>query len=91
MVRNPIMPILALSYVTLFDATGRSLWLQRAEQLTKEMDRLFSDRDAGDYIKAKTDDPVPPAKIRSDQPVLSGNSVALGLLSKLSRRTLTVE
>ena len=58
MVRNPIMPILAFSYVTLFDATGRSLWLRRAEQLTKEMDRLFSDRDAGDYIKAKTDDPV---------------------------------
>ena len=59
--------------------------------ITKEMNRLFSDRDAGDYIMAETDDPIPPAKIRSDQPVPSGNSVALELLSKLSRRTLTVE
>ncbi len=88
---QPDYAYLAMSYVALFDATGDVNWLNRAVKLVADMNRLFADRDAGDYIMARTNDPIPPAKIRSDQPVPSGNSVALELLSKLSRRTLTVE
>lgn len=87
---QPDYAFLALSYVALFDATAEPVWLHRAVKLTEAMNRLFADREAGDYIMARTNDPIPPAKIRSDQPVPSGNSIALELLSKLSRRTLTV-
>ncbi|MGI9423253.1 MAG: DUF255 domain-containing protein [Hyphomicrobiaceae bacterium] len=88
---QPDYAYLAIAFVALYDATGTTSWLKRAEQLAAEMHELFLDKDAGDYVMAKTDDPIPAAKVRTDQPVPSGNSVALELYAKLDRRTLSTQ
>ena len=77
--------------ITLYDASQDDKWLKRAETIGEEMHKLFHDGEVGDYVMARTDDPIPPAKIRNDQPVPSGSAVALELFSKLARRTLSTE
>ena len=88
---QPDHAFLAVAFTALYDATGEPKWLERAEQLTKRMHALFLDEAAGDYIMAKSDASIPDAKIRTDQPVPSGNAVALELYSKLARRTMSNE
>ena len=63
----------------------------RAEHLVERMHALFFDKGAGDYIMAQSDGTIPAAKIRTDQPVPSGNAVALELYAKLARRTMSSE
>ncbi|MGI9410383.1 MAG: DUF255 domain-containing protein, partial [Hyphomicrobiaceae bacterium] len=88
---QPDHAFLAVAFIALYDATGEAKWLERAEQLTKRMHALFFDKEAGDYIMAKSDGTIPDAKIRTDQPVPSGNAVALELYAKLARRTMSNE
>ncbi|MGI9520467.1 MAG: DUF255 domain-containing protein [Hyphomicrobiaceae bacterium] len=88
---QPDHAYLAVAFVALFDATGDRVWLARAERLATDMQRLYFDDTAGDYVMARSEDPLPPPKVRTDQPVPSGNSVALELFAKLARRTLSVD
>ena len=88
---QPDHAFLAVAYVALFDATGDDKWLRRAGELAEVMHKLFLDGEARDYYMAKTDDPIPQPKVRSDQPLPSGNAAALELFSKLSRRTLSLD
>lgn len=86
---QPDYALLALAFTRLYDATAATTWLQRAEYLAAGMHQRFHDPDGGDYVMARTDDPLPPAKVRADHPLPSGNAVALELFAKLARRTLT--
>ena len=88
---QPDHAFLAVAYVALYDATHDEKWLNRAVDLAEAMHKLFLDGEARDYFMAKTDDPIPQPKVRSDQPLPSGNAVALELFSKLSRRTLSLD
>ncbi len=86
---QPDYALLASAFVRLYDSSGDAVWLQRAEQLADAMHIRFLDREAGDYVMARTDDPIPPAKVRTDQPLPSGNAAALELYARLARRTLS--
>ena len=88
---QPDHAFLAVAFVALYDATRDAKWLRRASELADVMHKLFLDGEARDYYMAKTDDPIPQPKVRSDQPLPSGNAVALELFAKLSRRTLSLE
>ena len=88
---QPDHAYLAVAFVALYDATGDAKWLARAERLVERMHAAVLRQGAGDYIMAKSDGTIPAAKIRTDQPVPSGNAVALELYAKLARRTMSSE
>ncbi len=85
---------LAESFLTLFDVTGQYLWLQRAEQLTDTMLAQFWDKNSGGFfLGSEKSALVAMGRIKnsSDGAMSSGNSVALHVLQKLSRRTSNLE
>jgi len=81
---------LAQGYLALYDATEESRWLERSEQLSKAMIRLFWDKEEGGFYMSALDQEVPlfdrPKDIY-DGAIPSANAVALEVLSQLYYRT----
>ncbi len=85
---------LAESFLMLFDITGQHLWLQRAEKLTDTMLAQFWDKNSGGFFLGSEKSALTAMgriKDSSDGAMPSGNSVALHVLQKLSRRTNNLE
>ena len=82
---------LAESFLSLFDATGQSLWLDRASELTEIMIGSFWDVNEGGFfigpeVVAGAALPARPKDI-FDASTASGNAVALRVLTHLFHRT----
>jgi uncharacterized protein YyaL (SSP411 family) len=84
---------LADGFVHLYDITGATAWLERAELLTATMNRLFWDEKSGGYFmnvavtEAGGVATMTRPKHGTDSAVPSGNAAALHVLAKLERRT----
>ena len=82
---------LAEAYLTLYDATDNTSWLERAVDLTETMNEKFWDLEHGAYymggqvVSGASLSSRP--KDLSDNAIASGNSVALRVLSRLHKRT----
>lgn len=78
------------AYITLSDVLANPLWLQRAEQLSREMTESFWDTKNGGFYMSRTEQEVAlfdrPRDL-TDGAIPSGNSVALEGLVKLYHRT----
>lgn len=81
---------LAQAYLFLFDATQQQQWLQRSQQVTKEMLQSFWDNNEGNFFMSLQDQEVPlfsrPKDIY-DGAIPSANAVALEVLTHLYHRT----
>ncbi|MDX2503325.1 MAG: DUF255 domain-containing protein [Gammaproteobacteria bacterium] len=81
---------LAQGYLALFDATQEKQWLERSQQLTKEMIQLFWDKEDGAFYMGVQDQDVPlfdrPKDIY-DAAIPSANAIALEVLAQLYHRT----
>lgn len=81
---------LTQGYLALYDVTEDRLWLERSKQLSKEMIRLFWDKDDGNFFMSTAEQDVPlfdrPKDIY-DGAIPSANAVALEVLSQLYYRT----
>ena len=77
----------AQGLLALYDATGETLWLERARLVTDAMIERFLDKQAGDYFLTVDGGPLGRTKLRTDGAIASGNAVALEVLAKLSRRS----
>lgn len=81
---------LADGYIELYDATGDTLWLDRAVLLMKEMDERFAAIDGG-YFLGADDVQGAPMLVRPrdtyDASTPSGNGVALSVYARLFERT----
>ena len=81
---------LAEGLLRLFDVTGDSTWLQKAEQTTDIMLQEFWDAEQGGFFMASQSKVVPKMqrlKEVHDGAIPSGNSVALRTLVELTHRT----
>lgn len=81
---------LAESFLVLFDVTGKARWLQRAREITAIMITRFWDQTNGGFYMSDTDAVslgMGRAKDIYDRAMPSGNSMAMHVLQKLSRRT----
>ncbi len=78
---------LAQGLIALFDATGKDEWLEKAQLVTDAMIARFLDAEAGDFYLTEKAGSIGRPKLRDDGAIASGNSVALDVLSKLSRRS----
>jgi uncharacterized protein YyaL (SSP411 family) len=81
---------LADAFISLYDLDHESLWLDRARNLTGQMQILFWDEVKGGYFMSIADDDAAalmgrPKDIR-DGAVPAGNAVALHALARLARR-----
>lgn len=78
----------ALGMTRLYDVTGNRKWLERAQKTADTMVRLFLDKEAGDFYLTEGKAALfSRLKMKHDGATASGNSVALDVLSRLSRRT----
>lgn len=77
---------LALGFLALGDASGDAVWQDRATVLADEIWTRFGD-DAGRLKMAAVDGPLGPIYDSADGAVPSGESSALELLARLSRRS----
>ncbi len=78
---------LAESYLMLYDVTGKSGWLTRAEALANTMHEKFWDTSAGGYfLGTQTVGAVRPKDLY-DSSIPTGNAVALRVLTRLWHRT----
>lgn len=81
----------AEALLALYDITGDSLWLNRAEELTTAMLTQFWDQENGGFFMAREDasatTPIVRAKDLFDASMPSGNAVAMRTLSRLYKRT----
>jgi uncharacterized protein YyaL (SSP411 family) len=77
----------ALGHVALYDLTGETSWLERAEKLTRDMITKFLDKEAGDYFMTASSSTFNKPKARTDAGMPSGNAAALELFAKLARRS----
>ena len=85
---------LANGFLMLFDVTGKPHWLKRAREITDRMLARFRDtKNGGFYLSGK--ESITPGLGRArdihDGAIPSGNSLALHVLQKLSRRTDNLE
>lgn len=81
---------LSESFLSLFDITGEKVWLDRAIEITDLMIKLFWDKKNGGFFMGLEETStmgMGRAKDGHDGAIPSGNSVALHVLQKLSRRT----
>ncbi len=78
---------LAQGLIALFDATGDGEWLKKAEFVTAAMIERFADPKAGDFFMIEKTGKMGRPKLKNDGATASGNSVALDVLGKLSRRS----
>lgn len=76
--------------VQVYDLTNAHIWLERAESLVLTMRDNFWDEDEGGFC-ATTKSTRGPLLVRAksvgDQATISGNSIIVGLLNKIYRRT----
>ncbi|MDH3581447.1 MAG: protein-disulfide reductase DsbD family protein, partial [Hyphomicrobiales bacterium] len=77
----------ALGFVAVYDLTGDTLWLERAETLAEGMVKKFLDAEAGDYYMTASANTFNRAKARTDAGMPSGNAAALELFAKLTHRS----
>ena len=80
----------AEALINLYDNTDQSHWLEQAENKVQEMIDQFWDSEAGGFFmnSDSNETPLPTRpKEANDSAIPSGNSVALGVLTKLARRT----
>ncbi len=80
---------LADGFVHLYDLTGDSHWLERANLLASAMTRLFWDDKAGGYfMNVDADGMTAMARPKDsvDRAIPSGNAVALHVIAKLAQR-----
>ncbi|GBF26172.1 thiol:disulfide interchange protein DsbD [bacterium MnTg02] len=82
---------MALAAIALFDATSDKLWLERASKLTDLMVTRFQDKEAGDFYRTASVVTFRRGKARNDGQTPSGNSVALEVFAKLSKRSQNPE
>ncbi|MEM9060620.1 MAG: DUF255 domain-containing protein [Pseudomonadota bacterium] len=80
----------ALGFLALADATGQTVWRDRAQTLTATMLRNFADG-AGRLKMAAADGPLGPIYNSSDNAVPSGESSALELLALSARQSTDLE
>ena len=78
---------LAESYLMLYDITGKSGWLTRAEALANSMQNKFWDDESGGYFIGTEKVGAVRPKALYDNSIPSGNAVALRVLTKLWHRT----
>jgi uncharacterized protein len=81
---------LAEAYIMLYDVTADRLWLDRAREITDSMLELFWDKVEGGFfmgMNSRIATAMGSVKNGPDGAIPSGNSVALHVLQKLSRRT----
>ncbi len=78
---------LAQGLIALYDATGKADWLDKAKLVTDAMIARFADNESGDYYLVEKPGKMGRPKLKNDGAIASGNSVALDVLGKLSRRS----
>ena len=81
---------LAESFLSLYDVSGETHWLERAKALTDTMLEKFWDAKEGGFFMNEPSQAVPilaRPKDLNDGAIPSGNSVALRVLAMLTRRT----
>ncbi len=78
----------AKAFIDVYDLTGQTKWLERAEQMADKIDEKFKDPDAGDYFFAKSTQGYARLKLRADAALPSGNAIALVVAEKLAKRSL---
>ena len=81
---------LAEAFLTLYDVSGETHWLDQAKTLTDTMLDKFWDGKEGGFFMNETSQSVPilaRPKDLNDGAIPSGNSVALRVLAMLTRRT----
>ncbi len=81
----------ARSFIDVYDASGKTVWLERAVKIADKMNELFLDKENGDYFLSETRQGYARAKLLVDGSLPSGNAVALDVYGKLSRRSLKPE
>jgi len=80
----------ASAYCLLYDLTNDSVWLQRAEDLTKFMIKNFTDKQSGLFYQRASNqaqDLIINPKSLDDSAIGSGNAQALLLFNRLYERT----
>ena len=78
---------LAESFLMLYDVTGKSGWLTRAEALTNTMHEKFWDVDVGGYFLGTEKVGAVRPKDIYDSSIPTGNAVAMRVLTRLWHRT----
>ena len=73
--------------LALYDVTSDQKWLERARLITDEMIAKFQDKDSGAFVMGNDEFLFAQPKSTHDGATPSGNSVAVRLLSRLSKRT----
>ncbi|NNF76479.1 MAG: DUF255 domain-containing protein [Rhizobiales bacterium] len=79
------------AFVSLYDAGAGDHWLTAAEEISKGMDTLFFDQQAGDYYFTTDEVEFTRPKLKTDVTLPSGNAAALELFARLARRSLKPE
>ncbi|MDM8568722.1 DUF255 domain-containing protein [Thiotrichales bacterium HSG1] len=79
----------AEALITLYDVTGKEVWLQQAQKMTDIMLKLFWDETQGGFFMNVSTDKllITRPKSPNDGAIPSGNSVAVRVLTKLANRT----
>ena len=83
--------LLALGFVSLYDATGEAQWLERAKSLAAAMNTRFFDAKANNYYMTTAGSGFYRPKISNDGDIPSGNAAALDLFARLAQRDLDPE
>ncbi len=81
---------LAEAFLSLYDTTGNSVWLQRAQSLLDDMLELFLDSEGGGFYMtaaAQAAELIARPKNSYDSAMPSGNSVAVRALLMLAQRS----
>ncbi len=73
--------------LALYDVTGDPKWLDRAKLITDKMIAKFSDEKPGAFVMGNDEILFARPKSSHDAATPSGNSIAVRLLSRLSKRT----
>lgn len=88
---QPDYAMLALGFISVYDATRDKAWLQRAASLAAQMDKLFLDKKTNDYYLTAAGGGFYRPKVLSDGDIPSGSAAAVELYAKLARRELSPE
>ncbi|MEO0617978.1 MAG: DUF255 domain-containing protein [Pseudomonadota bacterium] len=82
--------LMALAYLTLYDATSNDAWLTRAKSLAQVMEKKFRDTATNDYFMTVSGGFYRP-KVSADGDLPAGNAAAIDLFARLARRDLDPE
>ncbi|MFQ3246562.1 MAG: hypothetical protein ACI9SP_003215 [Arenicella sp.] len=84
----------ANALIDIYDIEGDELWLERSDQIVKQMITRFHDIETGGFlISNATNNKVPMMKLVTarDDAIYSGNSVAAQVLARMAQRTGSLE